>query len=294
MAAYYNEIDPFAAQWLRNLISAGHIASGEVDERSIIDVRSDDLKGFTQCHFFAGIAGWSYALRLARWPDSRPVWTGSCPCQPFSVAGKKKAQSDERHLWPHWFRLIRESKPTTIFGEQVEDGIATGWWDDVSSDMEKENYACAACVLPAYSVTAPHGRDRIFLWQTLTATSISTRSKESMEARSQWREKIGRKTITPGCLAEQLKWNQNHPIQTIPLLPTLTTSDAKGASAKRFCGSKESHGNLREVLRTSTGDGQYIHPNFAAWMMGFSMEHLKSAPTATQSFRKSQQNLLKQ
>lgn len=51
-SAYYNEIDPFAAQWLRNLIAAGHIAPGEVDERSIEDVTPDDLRGFTQCHFF--------------------------------------------------------------------------------------------------------------------------------------------------------------------------------------------------------------------------------------------------
>ncbi len=74
-AAYYNEIDPFAAQWLRNLIAAGHIAPGEVDERSIEDVTPDDLRGFTQCHFFSGIGVWSHSLRLAGWPDDRPVWT---------------------------------------------------------------------------------------------------------------------------------------------------------------------------------------------------------------------------
>ncbi len=60
-SAYYNEIDPFAAQWLRNLIAAGHIAPGEVDERSIEDVTPDDLRGFTQCHFFAGIGIWSHS-----------------------------------------------------------------------------------------------------------------------------------------------------------------------------------------------------------------------------------------
>lgn len=54
MAVFYNEIDPFAAQWLRNLIQAGHLPDGEVDERSIVDVSPDDLKGFRQCHFFAG------------------------------------------------------------------------------------------------------------------------------------------------------------------------------------------------------------------------------------------------
>lgn len=162
MTAYYNEIEPYAAQWLRNLISAGHIAPGDVDERSIVDVRAADLVGYTQCHFFAGIGGWSYALRLAGWGDSRSVWTGSCPCQPFSGAGKRTRQSDERHLWPHWYRLIRECRPRAIFGEQVDDAVAAGWLDDALCDLEAEAYACAAAVLPACSVTAPHERQRIF------------------------------------------------------------------------------------------------------------------------------------
>src|SRR5271168_3827885 len=116
---YYNEIDPFAAQWLRNLISANLIGNGHVDERSIEDVKPSELSGYTQCHFFAGIGGWSYALRLAGWPDDRPVWTGSCPCQPFSAAGKGAGFADERHLWPAFFHLIRECRPGTVFGEQV-------------------------------------------------------------------------------------------------------------------------------------------------------------------------------
>ncbi len=124
--ALYNEIDPFAAQWLRNLIAAGHIAPGEVDERSIEDVTPDDLRGFTQCHFFAGIGVWSHSLRLAGWPDDRPVWTGSCPCQPFSAAGKGDGFADERHLWPHFFHLISERRPQHVFGEQVAAGNANG------------------------------------------------------------------------------------------------------------------------------------------------------------------------
>ena len=123
--AYYNEFDPKAAAWLRELIKAALIADGEVDERSIHDVRPSDLKGFTQCHFFAGIGGWSYGLRLAGWPDDRPVWTGSCPCQPFSQAGKRLGKKDERHLWPTFFELIRECQPAIVFGEQVasKDGL---------------------------------------------------------------------------------------------------------------------------------------------------------------------------
>jgi DNA (cytosine-5)-methyltransferase 1 len=162
MTAYYNEWEPYPAQWLRNLIKAGLIAPGDVDERSIKDVKANDLKRYTQCHFFAGIGGWSYALRLAGWPDERPVWTGSCPCQPFSVAGKQKAQSDDRHLWPEWFRLIRECRPVTLFGEQVSGAIAHGWLDEVYKGLEDEGYAIGVAVLPACGVGAPHKRDRLW------------------------------------------------------------------------------------------------------------------------------------
>ncbi len=67
--AYYNEIDPYCCQWLRNLIAAKLIADGEVDPRLIQEVRAAELRGFAQCHFFAGLGGWSHALRLAGWPD---------------------------------------------------------------------------------------------------------------------------------------------------------------------------------------------------------------------------------
>jgi DNA (cytosine-5)-methyltransferase 1 len=162
MSAYYNEIDPYAAQWLRNLIAGGHIAPGEVDVRDIRQVLPEDVSGFTQCHFFAGIGGWSLALRLAGWPDDRPVWTGSCPCQPFSAAGKGKASGDERHLWPHWFELIRACRSPIIFGEQVEAAIGWGWLDLVYSDLEAEGYTVGATVLPACSVGAPHIRQRLW------------------------------------------------------------------------------------------------------------------------------------
>lgn len=84
--AYYSDNDPKVCAWLRELIKRGLIADGDVDERSICDVKADDVRGYSQCHFFAGGGGWSLALRLAGWPDDRPVWTGSCPCQPWSNA----------------------------------------------------------------------------------------------------------------------------------------------------------------------------------------------------------------
>lgn len=161
-AAYYNEIDPFAAQWLRNLIAAGHIAPGEVDERSIEDVTPDDLRGFTQCHFFAGIGVWSHSLRLAGWPDDRPVWTGSCPCQPFSAAGKGDGFADERHLWPHFFHLISERRPQHVFGEQVASGNANTWFDLVQADLEGMGYAFGLVPFTSAGIGAPHIRERAY------------------------------------------------------------------------------------------------------------------------------------
>ncbi len=160
--AYYNEIDPFAAAWLRNLIDAGCIAPGVVDTRSIEEVTANDLKGFTQCHFFAGIGVWSYALRCAGWPDSRPVWTGSCPCQPFSQSGKRRGFNDPRHLWPTWFYLVSQCRPHVIFGEQVasKDGLA--WFDVVQLNLEEAEYAVAVVNLCAAGIGAPHIRQRLF------------------------------------------------------------------------------------------------------------------------------------
>lgn len=162
MSAYYNEHDRLKAAWLRQLMADGLIAPGDVDERSITDVQPTDLAEYTQCHFFAGIGVWSYALRLAGWPDDRPVWTGSCPCQPFSVAGKGDGHADSRHLWPSWFPLIRECRPVAVFGEQVEAALRHGWFDLVSADLEDCGYAVGALGLNAASVGAPHIRQRVY------------------------------------------------------------------------------------------------------------------------------------
>lgn len=162
MVAYYNEYDPKAAAWLRELIKQGHIADGVVDDRSVEDVRPDELAGFTQCHFFAGIGVWSYALRQAGWSDDRPVWTGSCPCQPFSAAGKGAGFADERHLWPAFHHLISQCRPDVVIGEQVASKDGLGWLDLVQADLEATGYASGAVDLCAAGVGAPHIRQRLW------------------------------------------------------------------------------------------------------------------------------------
>jgi DNA (cytosine-5)-methyltransferase 1 len=180
---YYNDNDPRSVAWLRELIKQNVIPLGDVDERSVTNVTGSDLKGYNQCHFFAGIGGWAEALRLAGWPTTQPVWTGSCPCQPFSCAGQRKGEKDKRHLWPEFFRLIRECRPVTVFGEQVERAIGMGWLDGIFTDLEGEGYTCGATVLGAHSVGAPHIRQRLY-WvadaeSKLRERSTSTNGRES-------------------------------------------------------------------------------------------------------------------
>lgn len=163
MTSYYNEIDPFCAQWLRNLIDAGELPPGDVDTRSIVDVRPDELAGYDQVHLFAGIGGWGLAARLAGWPDDRELWTASCPCQPFSAAGKRSGVDDDRHLWPHVVRLATARRPAVWMGEQVAAAVGLHWLDGVRADMEAIGYACRPAVLPACAVNAKHRRDRLYL-----------------------------------------------------------------------------------------------------------------------------------
>ncbi|HUX01938.1 MAG TPA: DNA cytosine methyltransferase [Phycisphaerae bacterium] len=160
MSVYYNDNDPACQRWLRKLMRARVIPKGNIDGRSIRQVQTPELRGYDQCHFFAGVGGWAFALRLARWEG--PVWTGSCPCQPFSVAGRRRGRRDERHLWPLWWRLIAECHPPVIFGEQVASALGREWLSGVRSSLESVGYSVGAADLCAAGVGAPHIRQRLF------------------------------------------------------------------------------------------------------------------------------------
>lgn len=187
MPSYYNDNDPKIAQWLRNLVAAGLLPAGEVDGRSIAEVQPSDLAGYAQCHFFAGIGGWPLALQLAGWPPDRPVWTGSCPCQPFSSAGKRLGVTDKRHLWPHLRRLIAECRPSTVFGEQVDGAGGLEWLAGVHADLEALGFAFGAVGLPAASVGAPHIRQR-FWWVANSSFGSGQQSLTSPDERALQRE----------------------------------------------------------------------------------------------------------
>ena len=159
---YYNEFDPFCVEWLCNLKAAGHIPEGVVDGRSITEVQPADLVEYRQWHFFAGISGWSEALRLAGWEPDKEVFTFSCPCQPYSLAGKGKGDADARNLWPEARRIVRELRPAVCFGEQTQSPGGLRWFSGVRSDLEELGYSVGASDLCAAGVAAPHKRQRIY------------------------------------------------------------------------------------------------------------------------------------
>lgn len=194
----YNEIEPYAAQWLRNLADADQIAPGRVDERSIADLTADDVRDATQFHTFAGIGVWSYALRLAGWPDDAPVWTGSAPCQPFSTAGKRRGTDDPRHLAPKWLELISECRPPVVFGEQVASPSGRAWLDDLRTQMEALGYAVGAADLSAASIGAPHVRQRLYFGAVRLGHSIGSRPQRRLERRESANQRTTREASVDG------------------------------------------------------------------------------------------------
>ena len=279
MTAWYNENDAYAAGWLRNLIAERLIADGVVDTRSIVDVRSADLAGFEQCHFFAGIGGWSLALRRAGWPDTRSVWTGSCPCQPFSLLGKQAGYADPRHLWPTWARLIAERRPATIFGEQL--ATAPRWLRLVRGDLEALGYAVGS------RLSRPHARVRSSFEIGIGSLHNKPAFWSTASSRD-WKD-------TPGMSIKRernCKRLDQLPRQVfnseVVLWPTARASEAGPDFAKA---SRSATGPALPAIAASsispsaelTDECAALNPDFVSWLMGFPPEWISCAPSATPS-----------
>lgn len=234
--AYYNDHDPFAASWLEQLISDGLIAPGVVDRRDIQDVVPSDLKGFTQCHWFAGIGIWSLSLRLAGWPDERPIWSGSCPCQPFSSAGKGVGFDDERHLWPAFHWLIANGKPddVPVIGEQVASKDGRAWFDLVSSDMEGLGHACGAVDTCAAGFGAPFIGQRLY-WLA-TTHNARLEGRRGMPERPDQRT-VGSNGIVGGVgQTEGVGWPEESKITNVM---------RGGSHPEGVCGRSTEYGDIR-------------------------------------------------
>ena len=88
--------------------------------------------------------------------------TGGYPCQPFSQAGKRRGEEDDRHLWPAMFEIIRSCRPDWVLAENVAGHVSMGL-DEVLSDLESEDYTVQPLIIPACAVDAPHRRDRVWI-----------------------------------------------------------------------------------------------------------------------------------
>ncbi|WP_458038810.1 DNA cytosine methyltransferase [Pantoea ananatis] len=268
---YYNEWDKGAAAWLRELIKAGLIPNGYVDERSITDVTPSDLEGFTQCHFFAGVGGWPLALQLAGVPESTRLWTGSPPCQPFSVAGQSLGFDDERHLAPVLLRLIRECNPDYFFGEQVAAAIGKHWLDFVFLNLEAAGYACGADVLPACSVGAPHKRDRLVFGAALMdhASSIGRHTRRHRDNSGN----DGQQPAATGEVSSMADADNTRP-QGWGRMPECTNQQFAGASgvagelADPLCQQFDGGGTSRKGWWAQSTNGSYhdaANPHHGFW-----------------------------
>jgi DNA (cytosine-5)-methyltransferase 1 len=107
---------------------------------------------------------------------------GGFPCQPFSTAGKRQGDKDDRHLWPEMFRVIKEARPAWVLGENVA-GLVRLALDDLLSDLESEGYSTQAFVIPACAANALHRRDRVWIVAYSECVAGDKRRESSMQRR---------------------------------------------------------------------------------------------------------------
>lgn len=255
MSVFYNDFDPNAAEWLHRLIDADKLPFGVVSSESICELQGQDIDEYTQCHFFCGIGGWPLALKMAEVPEYFNVWTGSCPCQPFSTAAiNAKGFEDERDLWRSFYKLISHGKPDFVFGEQVATAAKNGWLDRLCNDLQDAGYLVLASVLSAQIVGAPHQRKRLYwggsewmLWRTPTCSD--------KHGSLRW-------AIPRGALE-----NFGHAVKNGYL------------AAQHF-------GRTENGLRAQKGKALYLNTEHSRWLMGFPIVWSSVLDTGMQSSHK--------
>jgi len=141
------------------------------------------------------------------------ILTGGFPCQPYSVAGKRKGKEDERHLWPEMLRTIREIQPRYVVGENVVGLIS---WDgglvfhEVQTDLENEGYEVWPFILPACAVNAPHRRDRVWFIAKNTKRNGCVQRKLEQEGTEVWKQRdIGTGSCNGICEQKNAKITPN-------------------------------------------------------------------------------------
>lgn len=283
---FYNEFDPAWARRLRGLCEFGAIPQGVVSDADIRTLTpTKDVESYTQAHFFAGIGGWAEAFRIAGWPSDIHTWTGSCPCQPFSVAGKRKGFDDDRHVWPAWRGLIRDVRPSIVFGEQVSGAGGIEWFTRVRDDLEALGYAVGACDIPACSVGAPHRRQRLFFVAYASGSGLEKRAGGLEQTLSNAAIKGG----LPGALGDTTRERcaQVGSVLTGPALwapwADWTVAECLDGKARRIPTEPAfqplAHGiPQRERVELLRGFGNAIVPQVAATFVGWAMEYLGLYP----------------
>ena len=146
--------------------SLGLEATGGFETKAFCDIekypRQVLQKHWPHVKQYEDIKELNYERLKADGIDSIDIITGGYPCQPFSVAGRKKGEEDPRHLWPEYFRLVKELRPTWVIGENVSGHIKLGL-DTVIEDLESEDYAVRPFSISASSIGANHQRERIWI-----------------------------------------------------------------------------------------------------------------------------------
>ena len=138
-------------------------------------------KHWEEVPIYGDIKELTYEKLRADGIDKIDIITGGYPCQPFSVAGKQKAEQDPRHLWPEYFRLVQECRPTWVIGENVGGHIKLGL-DTVLKDLESEGYSARTFSISASSIGANHKRERVWI-VAYSNKRLSDQSKEEVHTR---------------------------------------------------------------------------------------------------------------